>query len=266
MGGEDGTSFAREQHNTAQLCYWHPSSQRSAHHLFSVTAALHWRVSGTAVAASRVHSAATAVISRAAATRSRSPHLTSCAPRRLHCAALRCAVLPQAVMRMLLADYIKLVNVSSEDVLYDEKDLAACIEKIELIDYHQVRRCRRGLRCRRCCCCCCHLRRRRRRSRHPPLSAAATAAAAALSAAAAARRRCCRCRRSCSVSCRRRPPTLLPPLPPPQPPPLLLPPAAAAATAAAAAACTACARRRRARSALRVLLRTQPRILGFVSR
>jgi hypothetical protein len=44
----------------------------------------------------------------------------------------------QAVMRMLLADYIKLVNVSTEDVLYDEKDLNACIEKIELIDYHQV--------------------------------------------------------------------------------------------------------------------------------
>ncbi|KAG5190345.1 cleavage and polyadenylation specificity factor subunit 3 [Tribonema minus] len=44
----------------------------------------------------------------------------------------------KAVMRMLLADYIKLVNVSSEDILYDEKDLSACIEKIELIDYHQV--------------------------------------------------------------------------------------------------------------------------------
>jgi cleavage and polyadenylation specificity factor subunit 3 len=43
-------------------------------------------------------------------------------------------------MRMLLADYIKLVNVSTEDVLYDEKDLNACIEKIELIDYHQVLR------------------------------------------------------------------------------------------------------------------------------
>ena len=42
-------------------------------------------------------------------------------------------------MRMLLADYIKLVNVSAEDVLYDEKDLINCIEKIELIDYHQVR-------------------------------------------------------------------------------------------------------------------------------
>jgi Cft2 family RNA processing exonuclease len=41
-------------------------------------------------------------------------------------------------MRMLLADYIKLVNVSTEDVLYDENDLNACIEKIELIDYHQV--------------------------------------------------------------------------------------------------------------------------------
>ncbi|CAM9175745.1 unnamed protein product [Chrysoparadoxa australica] len=44
----------------------------------------------------------------------------------------------KAVMRMLLADYIKLVNVTTEDTLYDEKDLAACIEKIELIDFHQV--------------------------------------------------------------------------------------------------------------------------------
>jgi Cft2 family RNA processing exonuclease len=44
----------------------------------------------------------------------------------------------KAVMRMLLSDYIKLVNVTSEDILYDEKDLARCVEKIELIDYHQV--------------------------------------------------------------------------------------------------------------------------------
>eukprot|EP00612_Vaucheria_litorea_P000458 CAMPEP_0171457986 /NCGR_PEP_ID=MMETSP0945-20130129/3841_1 /TAXON_ID=109269 /ORGANISM="Vaucheria litorea, Strain CCMP2940" /LENGTH=665 /DNA_ID=CAMNT_0011983695 /DNA_START=110 /DNA_END=2105 /DNA_ORIENTATION=- len=45
----------------------------------------------------------------------------------------------KAVMRMLLADnYIKLVNVTTEDVIYDEKDLNDCVEKIELIDYHQV--------------------------------------------------------------------------------------------------------------------------------
>ncbi|CAN0042796.1 unnamed protein product, partial [Scytosiphon promiscuus] len=44
----------------------------------------------------------------------------------------------KAVMRMLLADYIRLVNVHTEDILYDEKDLNRCIDKIELVDYHQV--------------------------------------------------------------------------------------------------------------------------------
>ncbi|CBN76100.1 conserved unknown protein [Ectocarpus siliculosus] len=41
-------------------------------------------------------------------------------------------------MRMLLSDYIRLVNVHTEHILYDEKDLNRCIDKIELVDFHQV--------------------------------------------------------------------------------------------------------------------------------
>ncbi|CAM9705828.1 unnamed protein product, partial [Ectocarpus sp. 12 AP-2014] len=44
----------------------------------------------------------------------------------------------KAVMRMLLSDYIRLVNVHTEHILYDEKDLNRCIDKIELVDFHQV--------------------------------------------------------------------------------------------------------------------------------
>lgn len=45
----------------------------------------------------------------------------------------------KAVMRLLLGDYLRLMqmkNVKPEDVLYTEADLQSCIEKVELIDYH----------------------------------------------------------------------------------------------------------------------------------
>lgn len=45
----------------------------------------------------------------------------------------------KSVIRLLLGDYLRLLqmkNVKSEDVLYTETELQACLEKIELIDYH----------------------------------------------------------------------------------------------------------------------------------
>jgi len=54
----------------------------------------------------------------------------------------------RAVMRLLLADYIRLLpsgdgrrggeGSGGRDGLYDEKDLANCCEKVELVDFHQV--------------------------------------------------------------------------------------------------------------------------------
>ena len=45
----------------------------------------------------------------------------------------------KAVLKMLLADFLKVSSVAAEDQLYDEQDLLKCIEKIEAIDYHQER-------------------------------------------------------------------------------------------------------------------------------
>jgi len=45
----------------------------------------------------------------------------------------------KAVIRLLLGDYLRLLqmkNAKPEDVLYTEAELQACIEKIELVDYH----------------------------------------------------------------------------------------------------------------------------------
>mmetsp|Transcript_14155 Transcript_14155/g.20910 ORF Transcript_14155/g.20910 Transcript_14155/m.20910 type:complete len:730 (-) Transcript_14155:23-2212(-) len=47
----------------------------------------------------------------------------------------------KAVLRLLLGDYMRLLqmkNAKSEDLLYTEAELQSCIEKIELIDYHQT--------------------------------------------------------------------------------------------------------------------------------
>jgi cleavage and polyadenylation specificity factor subunit 3 len=47
----------------------------------------------------------------------------------------------KAVLRLLLGDYLRLLqmkNAKPEDVLYTESELQSCIEKIELIDFHQT--------------------------------------------------------------------------------------------------------------------------------
>lgn len=46
----------------------------------------------------------------------------------------------KAVMKVLLSDYIRLLPEASKDEkgLYDENDLAACCEKVEVVDFHQV--------------------------------------------------------------------------------------------------------------------------------
>jgi cleavage and polyadenylation specificity factor subunit 3 len=44
----------------------------------------------------------------------------------------------KAVVKMLLADFLRVSNMSAEDQLYNEQDLQNCVEKIEAIDYHQV--------------------------------------------------------------------------------------------------------------------------------
>jgi cleavage and polyadenylation specificity factor subunit 3 len=46
----------------------------------------------------------------------------------------------KAVLRLLLGDYLRLLqmkNAKPEDVLYTESELQSCIDKIELIDFHQ---------------------------------------------------------------------------------------------------------------------------------
>jgi len=48
----------------------------------------------------------------------------------------------KAVIRLLLGDYLRLMSMKGDsggdkEVLYTEKDLEKCVEKIELIDYHQ---------------------------------------------------------------------------------------------------------------------------------
>ena len=47
----------------------------------------------------------------------------------------------KAVLRLLLGDFLRLLqmkNAKPEDVLYTESELSSCMEKIELIDYHQT--------------------------------------------------------------------------------------------------------------------------------
>lgn len=47
----------------------------------------------------------------------------------------------KAVLRLLLGDYLRLLqmkNAKPEEVLYTESELLSCIDKIELIDYHQT--------------------------------------------------------------------------------------------------------------------------------
>ncbi|PRQ37126.1 putative KH-domain/beta-lactamase-domain protein, archaea [Rosa chinensis] len=44
----------------------------------------------------------------------------------------------KAIYRLLLADYMKVSKVSVEDMLFDEKDITASTDKIEVIDFHQT--------------------------------------------------------------------------------------------------------------------------------
>ena len=43
----------------------------------------------------------------------------------------------KAIYKWLLSDYVKVSNISVDDMLYDEQDLMRSYEKIETIDYHQ---------------------------------------------------------------------------------------------------------------------------------
>ncbi|KAG0034840.1 Cleavage and polyadenylation specificity factor subunit 3 [Podila clonocystis] len=43
----------------------------------------------------------------------------------------------KAIFKWLLSDYVKVSNVGSNEMLYDETQLAACYDKIEAVDYHQ---------------------------------------------------------------------------------------------------------------------------------
>ena len=50
----------------------------------------------------------------------------------------------KAVTRLLLGDYFRLLqmrNAKTEDVLWTDADLASCMDKIELIDYHTTVNC-----------------------------------------------------------------------------------------------------------------------------
>ena len=43
----------------------------------------------------------------------------------------------KAIYQMLLSDYVKVSNISVDEILYTEKDLQNSMKKIEVIDYHQ---------------------------------------------------------------------------------------------------------------------------------
>ncbi|XP_038989574.1 cleavage and polyadenylation specificity factor subunit 3-I-like isoform X2 [Phoenix dactylifera] len=44
----------------------------------------------------------------------------------------------KAIYRLLLSDYVKVIKVSVEDMLYDEQDILRSMDKIEVIDFHQT--------------------------------------------------------------------------------------------------------------------------------
>lgn len=44
----------------------------------------------------------------------------------------------KAIYRWLLSDYIKVSNISSDHMLYTERDLEKSMDKIEIINFHQV--------------------------------------------------------------------------------------------------------------------------------
>eukprot|EP01083_Nonionella_stella_P211099 763644_1 len=58
----------------------------------------------------------------------------------------------KAVIRLLLGDYLRLMNMKAQgdkensEILYTEADLQSCVDKIELIDYHQTISMGKGLK------------------------------------------------------------------------------------------------------------------------
>ncbi|KAI5356305.1 hypothetical protein L3X38_009200 [Prunus dulcis] len=44
----------------------------------------------------------------------------------------------KAIYKLLLTDYVKVSKVSVEDMLFDEQDINASMDKIEVIDFHQT--------------------------------------------------------------------------------------------------------------------------------
>jgi len=58
----------------------------------------------------------------------------------------------KAVIRLLLSDYLRLMNMKAQgdkensEILYTEADLQSCVDKIELIDYHQTISMGKGLK------------------------------------------------------------------------------------------------------------------------
>ncbi|KAK1874679.1 Cleavage and polyadenylation specificity factor subunit 3 [Dissostichus eleginoides] len=45
----------------------------------------------------------------------------------------------KAIYRWLLSDYVKVSNISADDMLYTETDLEESMEKIETINFHEVK-------------------------------------------------------------------------------------------------------------------------------
>ncbi len=45
----------------------------------------------------------------------------------------------KAVMQMMLRDFLRVSNISVDDQIYDDRDLANCVSKVEIIDFHQER-------------------------------------------------------------------------------------------------------------------------------
>ena len=44
----------------------------------------------------------------------------------------------KAIYRWLLSDYVKVSNISTETMLYTEKDIESSMDKIETVNFHQV--------------------------------------------------------------------------------------------------------------------------------
>ena len=44
----------------------------------------------------------------------------------------------KAIYYYVLSDYVKICNIAIEEMLYDENDIKNSLDKIMLIDYHQV--------------------------------------------------------------------------------------------------------------------------------